>query len=251
MAQLVKTVQGLAIASVKTFQGLSIASAKTVMGVDNTAGGGGTSPGLTNIIAWYDFANANDADGGTFNLTEANSPTYTAGPPSYGTSGNGAAAAHWTQTSLDESFANTAGDWSFVFRFQAKTGIANNDALIVGNGGRTSIEYTTGANGIRGGVGGTTLVNSNVVPAEDTWYTVVVSRNNTSGQTSISVNGATFVSGATTASFAVGNFVFGGSTTSNANPAWIDFAGFWNKVLTQDNATWLYNSGGTRTYAEL
>jgi hypothetical protein len=41
MAQLVKTVQGLAIASVKTAQGLAIASAKTIMGVDNTSGGGG------------------------------------------------------------------------------------------------------------------------------------------------------------------------------------------------------------------
>lgn len=42
MAQLVKTVQGLAIASVKTTQGLAIASAKTILGVDNTGGGGGT-----------------------------------------------------------------------------------------------------------------------------------------------------------------------------------------------------------------
>lgn len=39
MAQLVKTVQGLAIASVKTVQGLAIASVKTVQGVDNTSGG--------------------------------------------------------------------------------------------------------------------------------------------------------------------------------------------------------------------
>lgn len=38
MAQNVKTVQGLAIASVKTVQGLAIASAKTIMGVDNTSG---------------------------------------------------------------------------------------------------------------------------------------------------------------------------------------------------------------------
>jgi hypothetical protein len=41
MAQLVKTVQGLAIASVKTVQGTAIASVKTVQGVDNTASGGG------------------------------------------------------------------------------------------------------------------------------------------------------------------------------------------------------------------
>lgn len=43
MAQLVKTVQGLSIASVKTVQGLAIASAKTIMGLDNTSSGGGIS----------------------------------------------------------------------------------------------------------------------------------------------------------------------------------------------------------------
>lgn len=42
MAQLVKTVGGLAIASVKTAMGLAIASVKTVNGLDNTAGGGGS-----------------------------------------------------------------------------------------------------------------------------------------------------------------------------------------------------------------
>lgn len=46
MAQLVKTDQGLAIASVKTAQGLAIASVKTVDGVDNTSGGG---PAITSI----------------------------------------------------------------------------------------------------------------------------------------------------------------------------------------------------------
>lgn len=40
MAQLVKTVNGLAIASVKTLNALAIASAKTINGLDNTAAGG-------------------------------------------------------------------------------------------------------------------------------------------------------------------------------------------------------------------
>jgi len=40
MAKLVKTVAGLAIASVKTINGLAIASVKAISGLDNTAGGG-------------------------------------------------------------------------------------------------------------------------------------------------------------------------------------------------------------------
>lgn len=43
MAQNVKTVCGVAIASVKTVQGVAIASVKSILGVDNTGGGGGTS----------------------------------------------------------------------------------------------------------------------------------------------------------------------------------------------------------------
>jgi len=43
MAQLVKTVNGLAIASVKTVYGLAIASVKTIMALDNTAAGGAIS----------------------------------------------------------------------------------------------------------------------------------------------------------------------------------------------------------------
>jgi hypothetical protein len=39
MAQLVKTVGGLAIASIKTVMGLAIASVKTINGLDNTAAG--------------------------------------------------------------------------------------------------------------------------------------------------------------------------------------------------------------------
>lgn len=41
MAQLIKTTDGLAIASVKTDLGVAIASVKTIDGIDNTSGGGG------------------------------------------------------------------------------------------------------------------------------------------------------------------------------------------------------------------
>lgn len=40
MAQNIKTIQGVALASVKTIQGIAIASIKTIQGIDNTAGGG-------------------------------------------------------------------------------------------------------------------------------------------------------------------------------------------------------------------
>ena len=90
MAQLVKTVQGLGIASVKTAQGLAIASAKTILGVDNTSSGGGTRPGTTGLLAWYDFANANDSSGNGYTLEEMNSPTFgTSSGTTYGATTDG------------------------------------------------------------------------------------------------------------------------------------------------------------------
>lgn len=54
MAQNVKAVCSLAIASVKAIDSLAIASVKTVVGVDNTSGGGGT-PALVQSISAADF----------------------------------------------------------------------------------------------------------------------------------------------------------------------------------------------------
>lgn len=50
MAQLVKTMAGLAIASVKTVNGLAIASVKTIAGLDNTSGGGFETPTYKNYL---------------------------------------------------------------------------------------------------------------------------------------------------------------------------------------------------------
>lgn len=51
MAQLVKTMAGLAIASCKTVNGLAIASVKTVAGLDNTASGGGAFTFVSRTLA--------------------------------------------------------------------------------------------------------------------------------------------------------------------------------------------------------
>ena len=57
MAQLVKTLGGLAIASVKTVGGLAVASVKTIGGLDNTSGGGGPT-----LVAQDNFDSYIDGD---------------------------------------------------------------------------------------------------------------------------------------------------------------------------------------------
>lgn len=237
------------IASLSHFAGVAI-SGLSHIGPLTIPTGGGTSPGLTNIVAWYDMADNTDADGGTYNLAEQNSPSYTAGPPSYGTSTDGTGSgAYWQQTSLDNNFGNVAGDWSFVIRWRANSGVNNNDDVFTMNGGRSRVRYNTTA--ITARCSTASAISSTVAATTGTWYTCVASYNNTSGVLSFSVNNETFVTSSLASSTAVGTGFFGATNTTLQHPFDIDFMGFWNKTLSQDNVTWLYNGGNTRTYAEL
>lgn len=219
--------------------------------IGRPAAGGGASPGTTNLLAWYDFADAVDAHA-AYDLTEANSPGYTGGSPTYGTSGNGTAA-HWTQSALDDDFGDVDGDWCIVMRFRPLTGIASADSAFTGNTTRTKIEINTTALGIRGNVGTTNLTDSAVVPAIDgtVWYLVVLCRSTSANESRISVNGATYVTESTADNHTTGTFFFGANSGTDAEPCDIDYAAFYSRTLTQDEVTWLYNSGGTRTYSDL
>lgn len=80
MAQLVKTVNSLAIASCKTVNGLAIASVKTINGLDNT----NSIP--ANLVGWWKL---NDASGTTAADSSGNSNTGTLnGNPTWGTGPN-------------------------------------------------------------------------------------------------------------------------------------------------------------------
>jgi hypothetical protein len=233
--------------------GTALSSAQFIINPYSFAAGGVTpvSPGTGSLIAWYDFADATDADGGTYNLAGTNSPTYTAGPPSYGASTNGTPAAYWQQTTFPNTFVATDGDWSFVIRWRALSGIVNGDRIYRANGGRSLVEYDTGT-GIEGCVGTSTPVSSGVIPTTGVWYTTVLTRSTTTNIVRISVNGSAFAdSAATTDSNAAGSATFGASSTSDSHPVEIDFAAFYNKELTAENVAWLYNSDATRLYSEL
>lgn len=213
-------------------------------------GGGGTSPGLTSILAWYDMADAADADGATYSLTAISSPAYTAGPPSYGTATDGTPGSYWTQASLDSVCGNSAADWSFVCRFRGYTSVTNADRVISMNGGRIRVVWESG--GITAAVGNISAT-STVGASLNTWYTVVATHfsNGAASTTKISVNGETLANTTGTGGYAAGDLFVGGTSASVTNNIEIDFMGFWGKQLTQDNSTWLYNSGGTRTYSDL
>lgn len=224
-----------------------------------------TSPGTTNLYAWYDFAAdpvPNAQTPGTANLgsSTANAPTYNAGPPSYGISSDSTVtgAATWSSATLGNNFGNAATPLSFVCRFQGKTSgggpPTSGDFVINGNGSnRTRIEWNS--SGIAARICGINVATT-VVPSVDNWYTVVVTwdGDTSDGVVKISVNGADFVSSATpnTATPTASTFFFASSASANANPFWVDFAAFYvGRELTLANSKWLHNDGVTRTFSEL
>jgi hypothetical protein len=211
------------------------------------------SPGLTNLIAWYDFADATDADGNTYPLDAQNTPTYTAGPPSYGTATDGTPLAYWRQTALGSNFGNTSGEWSMVLRFRAHTAITNGDVVFASNGGRWKVEWsTTAIQGLAASLVIGDEMTSTVGGSIGTWYTVVLTHSASAGTSSISVNGTDYVTDSSlTATYNTGLAHFGAANTTNSQNVDIDFAGFWGKTLSQSNVAWLYNTAGTRLYSEL
>lgn len=106
MAQLVKTMAGLAIASVKTVNGLAIASAKTVAGLDNTSGGG-----LNTFTD--DFTRANGALGANWDV-DTGSITIVSNAASVQTGGYAKALAVYIGGSLNTIKQAWYGQLEFV-----------------------------------------------------------------------------------------------------------------------------------------
>lgn len=73
MAQNIKTVQGITLASTKTIQGIAIANIKTIQGIDNTGGGGGAnfSDNFSGTLSnWTQEAGTWDINTGQLRLTD-------------------------------------------------------------------------------------------------------------------------------------------------------------------------------------
>jgi hypothetical protein len=219
--------------------GLDLVSITNAAVTNNSSQGGGTSPGTSNLVAWYDFnGDATDAHAAYDSTTEG-SPAYTAGPPSYITLTT--AKRMYNVAGLGAAFNAAAGDCAFVVRFRVHTSMANNTFWLLG--GRFSVIWNTA--GISGQLSEVTKQHS-AAASLDTWYTAVISWNEATDTVSVSINGSAFETATGTPNY-VNNTVYIGDQTNVE----IDFLGFYTKQLTADNVTWLYNSDGTRTYSDL
>lgn len=261
MAQLVKTIKGLAIASCKTVNGLAIASAKTINGLDNTGGGGSTL--LTDIIAYWKLDEAsgtrNDSVGST-NLSDNNTVTSATGK--INNAGQFVAANSEYLEALDNA-AMSVGAGSFTFTcwvnlaskatYQSIVSKANfsapleyhliyhpaydNFMWLLADSGGTITELRASTFGS---------------PSTSTWYFLAAWYDSGSGLMKVSVNNGTVdtVSGPTpfdgASRFRLGAYNY--SAASFPMDGMIDEVGFWKRTLTAGEITSLYNGSSGLSY---
>lgn len=127
-----------------------------------------------------------------------------------------------------------------------------------------SLSYVQSADRFRiaARVAGTVLVSANNFgsPSASTWYFLCVTAV-APGTLSISVNNGTANTGALGAALAstnVNDFVIGSATdasnvevAANALNGSVDAVGFWNRALTAQEISWLYNNGNGRQVPNL
>lgn len=153
-------------------------------------------------------------------------------------------------------------DFSFAVWVNPESGAARNEILSKGGASDLSYSLLRAANSgfsfyVSSGVGfqnGTFVDSSAGAPSSGSWYFVVCWHDATANTTNIQVNDGSVDS--TSFTFGtyddVGDFALGQEPFyGNYYDGLLDEVGFWKKVLTSTERTWLYNSGAGRSYADI
>lgn len=235
-------------------------------GVESSSGGG-TSPGTSSLLAWWALANTLDASGNGRNLSVVSSPSYTTGLV-----GNGGLLdttnEWWSISDADwqtPTGSFSVGGWfkpsdgrpdtfgSGIFGKWGTTG-ANRSWLLI-NSTSGSMSFLVSADGTNTAVTSTstTLLANGAASA----YVFLVGVFESSTSVKLYVNGV--LEGNITASVpaSVNNGTqsigLGGYNSGSAyvSQGMFDEFFMYEKVLTADNVTWLYNSGAGKTFNDL
>jgi len=219
-----------------------------------------TNPGTTNLISWWALNEAsgtrNDSHS-TNHLTDNNTVTSSAGVQS-----NAAnfVSANSEYLSRADNTALSVGDIGFTFcgwfYLSSKTG---NPTAISKGSSEYAIRYATTPDRFQFSIydGSTSnAVNANALgsPGTSTWYFVCAWHDADNNTINIQVNAGTTNSTAHSTGVADGAAVFTISSLIGTSQYWaglIDEVAFYKRVLTDDERSWLYNSGAGRTYADL
>ncbi len=112
-----------------------------------------------------------------------------------------------------------------------------------------TVEVFNGADGLVG----TDTASTFGAVIVDTWYFVYAFHNSVANTVGISVNDGTVDSSATSGATgdSTSQFELGARNVALFLDGLLDEVGFWKKVLTSSEVTWLYNGGSGRAYSDL
>jgi hypothetical protein len=209
------------------------------------ASAGGTNlPNNDFWTAWYDMDDNVD-DRGSYNLTEANSPSYTSGYGSSLDTGD----VHWSSSSLGSNWMDSDGDWTAVVRFRAGAGASNGTNFHDSGSTRAIWVWSTA---------GCSFEISNVSatgPAcsTGTWYTAIIERDTSEDDTILYWDDetATYTGNGSDNAFS-GTTYIGGSSATVTIDMDFDFVGYASGLLTADQKAAIFDevNGDGLVYAD-
>lgn len=215
---------------------------------------------LTDMISWWslDEASGNAIDAhGTNDLSQINSIGSAAGKVGNARDFESGSPAYFAITS---NASLVVGDIDFtVAAWVNGESLTNQDAILGKWGGAEAsyiLEYNASQFRFRvsdnGGSVATDVSAGSSVTATN-WYLVIAWHDATANTTNIQVNDATPVSSAHATGIYAGtaDFIVGYRASGGLWDGLIDEVGFWKRVLTDDERTWLYNSGNGRAYTDI
>lgn len=220
------------------------------------AGAAASYPLLDNLIAYWNLDEASgtryDSHTNGLHLTDNNTVGASSGG---GPDGGDAAlfvAANSEYLSRTSESLLKIGDEDFTFSLWVYTATVNKTLIYKANA-EYRLDYVSTALGKFSFEMNNYAVIANVAfTSYSTWAFVVVTHDSAANTLSISVNNGTPVTVGTGGNYPANQSnafrIGGGQFFMDGRMAYI---GYWKRVLTSDEHTWLYNSGAGRTFAAL
>lgn len=217
------------------------------------------NPGTTNLISYYSLEEASgtraDAHGSN-DLTDNNTVTQRTGIVGNAGSFSGASEFLSSATGVGNALGNGVTAMTISMWIKADVTNSNDGLLNIGSfaGSQGVFNFNiSGSNKINTTVNG---ASQSVIAFSDTtsWHHLAVQYRGTT--VAVWLDGTEKFDQAAASGSSIDcaglDFIVGGYFSSSfCFDGGIDEVGVWNSVLTDDNITWLYNSGAGRSYADI
>lgn len=229
-----------------------------------TGGGGGGASLLTDLVAWWDYEDETDSHS-TYDWTEVGTPVYVTGKVGDGVEST--AFVHSMKIATPSGLAGSDRDFTIAGWVYPKGTdgwamlMINSSNAYAASGESWSIGFHNTTEKMRMGMSNGSgyeqaLSDTFGELTLNNWYFFVGYHDGANSELGISINAGAFdttsLTGTINAGSAMPVTMFKQDNYNQNDLRGIaDSIGFWDRLLTQDEINWLYNSGSGRAYSDL